>query len=295
MIWYRTIEVDGLKLFYREAGATDAPALVLLHGFPTSSHMYRGLLDALADRFHLVAPDYPGFGNSDSPPTDRFEYTFDHLAAVTERFLQASGLRQFSLYVQDYGAPVGFRIATRHPDWIQALIVQNGNAYQEGLTAAWEPIRALWRAWNPTTEAAVRSLLTRETTILQYTHGVRNVERINPDCWNLAQTGLDRPGNDMIQLALLYDYRRNLERYSEWHAYFRQHQPPTLVAWGKNDPFFGPEGARAFQRDLPNAEVHLLDTGHFALEEDGDTIAGLVRRFHDTRVCPVRRVPGPGC
>ena len=286
MTWYRTVEVDGLKIFYREAGAADAPALLLLHGFPTSSHMYRGLLDALADRFHLVAPDYPGFGNSDSPSPDRFAYTFDHLADVTERFLQACGLRRFGLYVQDYGAPVGFRIAAKHPEWIQAVIVQNGNAYQEGLTAAWEPMRALWRAWNPTAEAAVRSLLSREMTQFQYTHGVRDLARINPDGWNLAQAGLDRPGNDRIQLALLYDYRSNLEQYSKWQAYLRQHQPPTLIVWGTNDPFFSPEGARAFRRDLPNAELHLLDTGHFALEENGGVIAEPLRRFYDAHVSP---------
>jgi pimeloyl-ACP methyl ester carboxylesterase len=284
MITYRTLTVDGLHMFYREAGPVDAPTIVLLHGFPSSSHMFRELIPALSKTFHLVAPDYPGFGQSESPSIDEFDYRFDHLADVVEHFLQALGLQRFSLYMQDYGAPIGFRLATRHPEWIQALIVQNGNAYEEGITAAFEPLKPFWAERNATTEEAARALLQRETTIFQYTHGVRHPETISPDTWTVDQALLDRPGNDLIQLELLHDYPSNLRRYPEWHAYFRQHQPPTLVVWGKNDPFFGPEGAYAFQRDLTNLELHLLDSGHFALEEDAQVIAAYIQRFFTTHV-----------
>jgi pimeloyl-ACP methyl ester carboxylesterase len=284
MITYRTLTVNGLNVFYREAGPVDAPTIVLLHGFPSSSHMFRELIPALAETFHLVAPDYPGFGYSASPSVDEFSYRFDHLADVIEHFLQALGLQRMSLYMQDYGAPVGFRLATRHPEWIQALIVQNGNAYEEGISAAFEPLKPFWAERNVTTEAAARALLQRDTTIFQYTHGVRHPETISPDTWTVDQAFLDRPGNDLIQLELLHDYPSNLRRYPEWHAYFRQHQPPTLVVWGKNDPFFTPEGAHAFRRDLNTIEVHLLDTGHFALEEDGNVIAEQIIRFVTTHV-----------
>jgi pimeloyl-ACP methyl ester carboxylesterase len=276
---FNTITVDGLNLFYREAGVSDNPTIVLLHGYPASSHMYRDLIDRLSDQFHLIAPDYPGFGNSDTLPIDQFEYSFDHLADITERFLQALGLTRFSLYMQDYGAPVGFRIATRHPDWIQALIVQNGNAYEEGLTPAWQAFRNLWSDRTETTEAPVLDFLKRDTTIFFYTAGVRDRQNINPDNWNLDQYFLGQPNNAAAQLELFYDYRTNLQRYPEWHEYFRQYQPPTLVVWGKHDPFFGPEGAEAFQRDLKTTELHLLDTGHFALDEDCDAIANHIRRF----------------
>ncbi len=284
MITYRTLTVDGLNVFYREAGPVDAPTIVLLHGFPSSSHMFRELIPALAETFHLVAPDYPGFGYSASPSVEEFDYRFDHLAEIVEHFLQALGLQRFSLYVQDYGAPIGFRLATKHPEWIQALIVQNGNAYEEGISAAFEPLKPFWAERNATTEVAARALLQRETTIFQYTYGVRHPETISPDTWTMDQAFLDRPGNDLIQLELLHDYPSNLQRYPEWHAYFRQYQPPTLVVWGTNDPFFGPEGASAYQRDLKTLELHLLDTGHFALEEDGHTIAGLIQRFLTTHV-----------
>jgi pimeloyl-ACP methyl ester carboxylesterase len=276
---FHTIAVDGLNLFYREAGALDKPTIVLLHGYPASSHMYRNLIDQLSDQFHLIAPDFPGFGNSDTPPIDQFEYSFDRLADITEHFLQALRLTRFSLYVQDYGAPVGFRIATRHPDWIQALIVQNGNAYEEGLTPAWQAFRDLWSDRTETTEAPVLDFLKRDTTIFFYTAGVRDRQNINPDNWSLDQHFLDRPNNAAAQLELFYNYRTNLQRYPEWHEYFRQYQPPTLVVWGKNDPFFGIEGAEAFQRDLKTIELHLLDTGHFALDEDCDAIADRIRRF----------------
>ena len=279
MTTYNTMTVDGLNIFYREAGAKDKPTIVLLHGYPASSHMYRDLMAELSDQFHLIAPDYPGFGNSDTPAIDQFEYNFDHLADITEHFLKQLNLTRFSLYVQDYGAPVGFRIATRHPDWIQALIVQNGNAYEEGLTPAWQASRDLWKERSEATEAPVRGFLARDTTIFFYTAGTRDRQNINPDNWNLDQYFLDRPENAAAQMELFYNYRINLEQYPQWHEYFRTHQPPTLIVWGRNDPFFGPEGAQAFQRDLKNIEVHLLDAGHFVLDEEGDAIADHIRRF----------------
>jgi pimeloyl-ACP methyl ester carboxylesterase len=279
MTTYNTISIDGLDIFYREAGSKQNPTLVLLHGYPASSHMYRDLMAQLSDLFHLIAPDYPGFGNSATPPIDRFEYSFDRLADITELFLKELGLTRFSLYVQDYGAPVGFRIATRHPDWIQALIVQNGNAYEEGLTPAWQAFRNLWSDRTADTEGPAKDFLKRETTIFFYTGGIRDRQNINPDNWNLDQYFLDRPENAAAQLELFYNYRANLDLYPQWHEYFRTYQPPTLIVWGKNDPFFGPEGATAFQRDLKNAEVHLLDTGHFALDEEGEAIAAHIRRF----------------
>jgi pimeloyl-ACP methyl ester carboxylesterase len=281
---YRTIEVDGVNIFYREAGLKDRPTIVLLHGYPASSHMFRDLINQLSGQFHLIAPDYPGFGNSDAPPIDQFEYSFDHLADVMEHFLQKLGLDRFSFYIQDYGAPVGFRIAARHPDWIQALIVQNGNAYEEGFTSAWKEFRQLWGERSTESETPVRNFLKLDTTIFFYTGGVRDRQNINPDNWNLDQSFLDRPNNNAAQLELFYDYRRNLECYPEWHDYFRRYQPPTLLVWGKNDPFFSPEGAEAFLRDLPNAELHLLDTGHFALEEECTAIAQQISRFIPTHV-----------
>ncbi len=279
MTTYNTMTIDGLNLFYREVGSKDKPTIVLLHGYPASSHMYRDLMTQLSEQFYLIAPDYPGFGNSDCPPISQFEYSFDHLAEVIEQFLQALGLNRFSLYMQDYGAPVGFRIASRHPEWIQTLIVQNGNAYEEGLTPAWQAFRDLWSERSEATEAPVLNFLKRDTTIFFYTAGTRDRQNINPDNWNLDQYFLDRPENAAAQLELFYNYRQNLERYPEWHDYFRTHQPPTLIVWGKNDPFFGPEGANAFQRDLKTIEVHLLDTGHFALDEESEAIAAHIRRF----------------
>jgi pimeloyl-ACP methyl ester carboxylesterase len=279
MTSYGTVNVDGVGIFYREAGSPEAPTVVLLHGFPSSSHMYRELIPALADQFHLVAPDYPGFGNSDSPAVDQFRYSFDHLSEVMEQFLQALGLSRFSLYVQDYGSPVGFRIAARHPDWIQALIIQNANAYLEGISPALASLQSYWQNRNEETQAIAASLLTPESVKSFYTQGAGHPERLSPDAWSLDQFFLNRPGSGAIQLELLYDYRTNPERYPEWHDYFRRHQPPTLVVWGKNDPFFTVPGALAYQRDLRNIEVHLLDTGHFALEDEGDAIAAHIRRF----------------
>ena len=277
---YRTSVVDGLNIFYREAGPADAPTIVLLHGFPTSSHMYRNLIPALADRYHVLAPDYPGFGYSDSPAIDKFEYTFDHLADIVDRLLDRKGIESYSIYVQDYGAPVGFRLATRHPDRIQAIVSQNGNAYEEGLSPFWaEYLIPYWTDRNPRTEAKVAELLNIEATKLQYGAGVRDITNINPDSWAHAQAILDRPGNKAIQLELFYDYRKNPPAYPAWHQYFRDKQPPLLAVWGKNDPIFSVPGAEAFQRDNPKAELHLLDTGHFALEEDGDQIASLIHDF----------------
>lgn len=276
---YNTVKVDGLDIFYREAGRRGAPTILLLHGFPTSSQMFGELIPALADEFHLVAPDYPGFGNSSMPTADEFDYTFDRLADVIDKFTERLGLNRYSLYVQDYGAPVGFRLAVRHPERVQALVVQNGNAYEEGLRDFWVPLRAYWRERNEANAAALRRFLTLEVTRWQYTHGTRDSRRINPDNWLIDQYLLDRPGNQEIQLRLFYDYSSNPPLYPQWHAYFRRHQPPTLVVWGKNDQIFPAEGAHPYRRDLRNVEIHLLDTGHFALEEDGGVIANHMRRF----------------
>jgi pimeloyl-ACP methyl ester carboxylesterase len=272
--------VRGLKMFYREAGSKDLPTIVLLHGFPSSSHMFRDLIPQLADKFHIIAPDYIGFGYSDAPDVSNFEYTFDNLAAHVEEFLfDKLGLKKFSIYVQDYGAPIGYRIAFKHPSAIEGIIVQNGNAYAEGIGGAFDPMKPFWANRTPETEAPVRALLTLQTTIFQYTHGVRDVSRISPDSYTVDQHFLDRPGNDAIQLKLLHNYQANLPHYDEWHQFFRGRQPKTLIVWGKNDPFFTVEGAKAYLRDLPRAELNLLDTGHFALEDHGDAIAKKIVNF----------------
>jgi pimeloyl-ACP methyl ester carboxylesterase len=283
-VFYHTVRVDGLRIFFREAGACHPRTLVLLHGFPSSSHMFRNLIPALAEHFHVVAPDYPGFGYSDCPGVESFAYTFDHLEEVVEHVLDALTLQRFSLYVQDYGAPVGFRLAVKHPERIEAIISQNGNAYLEGMTSFWEAARPFWSQRTPETEQPIRGLLTPDATRWQYMHGVREPDHISPDAWTFDQWGLDRPGNADIQLALFEDYRTNPQRYAEWQAYLRHAQPPLLAVWGKNDPIFGPAGAEAFKRDLPQSEVHLLETGHFALEEDGAVIAQLMIRFLTTNL-----------
>jgi pimeloyl-ACP methyl ester carboxylesterase len=271
---YRYANVRGQKLFYREAGPRNAPTIVLLHGFPTSSHMFRDLIPKLADKFHVVAPDYVGFGYSDAPSADKFEYTFDNLAAHVEELLFNNlGLKQFSIYVQDYGAPVGYRIASKHPDAIQSVVVQNGNAYAEGIGSGFDAMKPFWAKRNAETEKPVRELLKKEMTIFQYTHGVKDPERISPDSYTLDQHFLDRAGNAAIQLDLLHNYQSNLALYDGWHEYFRKSQPGMLIVWGKNDPFFTVEGARAYLRDIPDAELHLLETGHFALEDHVDFIA----------------------
>jgi pimeloyl-ACP methyl ester carboxylesterase len=276
---HRTIQINGLDIFYREAGPKDAPAILLLHGFPTSSHMFRNLIPALADKYHVIAPDYPGFGHSAMPSVDDFNYTFDNLATVVEEFIDKVGLTRYSLYLMDYGAPVGFRLASKHPERVQALIIQNGNAYDEGLREFWKPIKAYWSDRSETNAAELRKLLTLEATRWQYTHGTRQVEAISPDNWLVDQALLDRPGNQEIQLALFYDYGSNPPLYPTWQEYFRRHQPPTLIVWGKNDHIFPADGAHPYRRDLKNLEFHLLDTGHFALEEDGATIAARIRSF----------------
>jgi pimeloyl-ACP methyl ester carboxylesterase len=279
-VTYHRAQVDGLTLFYREAGPKDAPAVVLLHGFPSSSHMFRELIARLGDKYHVVAPDYPGFGYSDAPSPDQYAYTFDHLADTVDHFLDLKGIAKYSIYIQDYGSPIGFRLATRHPERIQAIITQNGNAYDEGLSPFWaEFLYPYWKDPNPATEAKVRQLLTLDATKLQYLQGFRNPDDVSPDSYLFDQAKLDRPGNDKIQLALFYDYRNNPPLYPVWHKYLREKKPPVLVVWGKNDPVFAPAGAEAFLKDLPQAELHLLDTGHFALEEDGAEIAQIIRAF----------------
>ena len=278
----RRVNVDGLSLFYREAGSPENPTIVLLHGYPSSSFMFRDLMGRLADRFHLVAPDFPGFGNTDTPPPAEFTYTFDHLAEVTEKFLAALGLDKYSLYMQDYGAPVGFRLAARHPERIQALVVQNGNAYDEGFSPAWAPFRALWQNRTPETEAGIAAFFAPQFTQFFYTEGAREPQKLNPDAWNMDQFFIDRPVNQAANMELFYDYRNNPGHYAGWQAYFRHHQPPTLIVWGQGDPFFTVEGAKAYLRDLPKAEFHLLPTGHSALEEEGQAIAEHIRRFLPT-------------
>lgn len=284
-VLHRTVKVDGLDIFYREAGPKDAPSVLLLHGFPTSSHMFRNLIPALAEKYHVLAPDYPGFGNSSAPSITEFDYTFDNLANVIEKFTETLGLTRYSIYLMDYGAPVGFRLAVKHPERVQTLIVQNGNAYDEGLdNDFWKPIKAYWKDRTEARGNGLRSLLTLDATKWQYTHGVRNVEAISPDTWGHVQPLLDRPGNQEIQLALFYSYGSNPSLYPQWQEYIRQHQPPTLIVWGQNDAIFPAAGAHPYKRDLKNLEFHLLDTGHFALEEDGAAIATLMGNFLDKQV-----------
>jgi len=276
---YRSIDVDGLKIFYREAGADTSPALLLLHGFPTSSHMFRDLIPALADDHHVVAPDLPGFGFSDAPDRAQFKYTFDHLAGVIDRFTTVAGLARYAIYVFDYGAPVGFRLAARHPERITAIVSQNGNAYVEGLSEGWNPIQRYWKEPTPKNRAALRDFLTPEATKWQYVHGVQDESLVAPESYTLDSALLARPGNDEIQLDLFRDYASNVALYPKFQDYFRTHRPPLLAVWGKNDPFFLPSGAEAFKRDNRNAEVRFFDTGHFALETHASEIAAAIRDF----------------
>jgi len=288
-ILHKTVEVNGLDIFYREAGSKNALPIFLLHGFPTSSHMFRNLIPALSDKFHLIAPDYPGFGNSSMPKVDEFDYTFDNIAEIMDAFIQKIGLKNYSMYVMDYGAPVGYRIAVKHPERVQALIVQNGNAYEEGLREFWDPIKAYWKEKSKENADILRkNLLTIEATKWQYTNGVRNPETIAPENWFHDQYLMDRPGNKEIQLQLFYDYGSNPPLYPDWQAYFREYQPPTLIAWGKSDYIFPAEGATPYKGDLKNIDLHLLDTGHFALEEDGGLIASLIRNFLDKNVASLK-------
>jgi len=278
-IRYRNIDVGGVRIFYREAGQPNAPVLLLLHGFPTSSHMYRELIPALADRYRAIAPDLPGFGFSDAPDRSTFKYSFDHLADVIDRFTEALGLDRYALDVFDYGAPIGFRLAVRHSDRITVVISQNGNAYLEGLSDGWNPIQTHWKDPSPKNRMALREFLTPEATRWQYTHGVQTLERLSPDTWTHDAALLARPGNEEIQLDLFGDYQSNVALYAKFQEYFRTLRPPFFAVWGKNDPYFLPAGAEAFRRDNPDAEVHLLDTGHFALETHGTEIATIIRDF----------------
>jgi pimeloyl-ACP methyl ester carboxylesterase len=278
-IAYRYADVDSVKVFYREAGPSSAPKLLLLHGFPSSSHMFRDLIPRLADRFHIVAPDLPGFGQSDMPGRDTFTYTFDNIANVMERFTEQIGFDRFAMYVFDYGAPTGFRLALKHPERIAAIISQNGNAYEDGLSEGWNPIRAYWQDPSLANRDALRVLLTRETTAWQYTHGVQDTASVSPDGYSLDDFYLSRPGADEVQLDLFGDYRSNVALYPAFQEYFHKHRPPFLAVWGKNDPFFLPAGAEAFKRDMPDAEVRFFDTGHFALETHAAEIAGAISEF----------------
>ena len=276
---YRTQPVGNVDVFYREAGPVDAPVILLLHGFPSSSHMFRNLIPQLADQYRVIAPDLPGFGSTVAPQRGEYNYTFDNLAKTIDGFTEAIGLERFAIYVFDYGAPVGFRIAAAHPERITAIISQNGNAYEEGLTEGWAPIRAYWENDTQENRDALRSLLTRQTTEFQYTSGVPEdrKHRISPDSINHDQAILDRDAE--IQLDLFGDYKTNVATYPQWQAYLRQHQPPVLAIWGKNDPFFGPSGAEAFKRDVPHSQVELLDAGHFTLETHSTEVAARIRSF----------------
>jgi len=278
-IKYLTTDVDGFKVFYREAGPTDAPVLVLLHGFPSAGHMFRDLIPLLSDRYHVIAPDLPGFGQSDMPPRANFTYSFDHIAEVIDRFTEVVGLRRFAIYVFDYGAPTGFRIALKHPDRVTAIISQNGNAYEEGLSEGWTPIRAYWEEPSAANRKALRAFLKPETTHWQYTHGAADPTLVSPDGQSLDNFYLARPGADEVQLDLFGDYKSNVALYPAFQNYFRTQKPPLLAIWGKNDPFFLPPGAEAFKRDNPGAIVRFLDTGHFALETHVEEIAAAIHEF----------------
>jgi pimeloyl-ACP methyl ester carboxylesterase len=278
-IHYRGVDVNGLKISYREAGRTDAPTLLLLHGFPSAGHMFRDLIPLLADSFHLVAPDLPGFGQSDLPSRQKFKYTFENLAETIDNFTDTVGLKRFAIYIFDYGAPVGLRIALKHPERISAIVSQNGNAYEEGLSDGWNPIRAYWEDSSQANRDALRVFLKPETTVWQYTHGVSDATAVSPDGYSLDNFYLARPGADEAQLDLFGDYKSNVALYPAFQKYFRDHKPPFLAVWGKNDPFFLPAGAEAFKRDIPGAVVRFFDTGHFALETHAAEIGAAIRDF----------------
>jgi pimeloyl-ACP methyl ester carboxylesterase len=276
---FRKLNIDGLNIFYREAGEENAPAMLLLHGFPSASHMFRDLIPRLSDRFRVVAPDFPGFGQSDMPPRNGFSYTFAKIADVIERFTEIAGLDRYAMYIFDYGSPIGFRLAVKHPERVTSIISQNGNAYEEGLSDGWNPIRAYWRQPTQANRDALRSLLTLETTLWQYTHGVNDPAAVSPDGYSLDDFYMARPGAHEVQLDLLLDYADNVALYPVFQNYLRTYTPRLLALWGKNDPFFLPAGAEAFKRDVPGAVVRFFDTGHFALETHGEEIAMAIREF----------------
>jgi pimeloyl-ACP methyl ester carboxylesterase len=278
-VHFNTVDVDGLKIFYREAGDKARPTLLLLHGFPSASHMFRDLIPQLSDRYHVVAPDLPGFGMTEQPARDKFTYSFENIAKVIGRFTELLGLGKFAIYVFDYGAPVGFRMAVKHPERITAIITQNGNTYLEGVSDAFAPIQAYWNEPSQASRDALRGFLAPETTLFQYTHGVSDPNLVSPDGRNLDDYYLARPGNDEIQLDLLGNYKTNVAMYGEIQAYLREHRPPVLAVWGKNDPFFVPAGAEAFNRDVPEADIRFVDSGHFALETHAREIGAAMREF----------------
>ncbi len=278
-VHYRTVKVDGVDVFYREAGPKDGPVLILLHGFPTSSHMFRDLITRLDDKYHIIAPDYPGYGYSGAPDHNQFAYTFDNYASIVDKLTDQIGVKRYALYVMDYGAPVGFRLAAKHPDRITAIIVQNGNAYNEGIGKFWDPIKAYWETGANKEREGIRWLMLPKTTLWQYSNGFKDTSLVSPDARTLDQLFLDRPGNQEIQLDLFYDYRTNIPLYPQWQAYFRKYKPPMLIVWGKNDEIFLAAGAEPFKRDIPKVEIHMFDTGHFALESNGPEIAALIREF----------------
>ena len=283
--YHRTIKIEGLNIFYRQAGDARAPALVLLHGFPASSHQYRNLMPALADKFHVIAMDYPGFGNSDMPSPEKYPYTFDRTSEVVEAFLQKIKVTSFGLFAQDYGGPVGFRILSRNPEWLEWLIIQNTNAYEEGFTAAWDGFRtALWKKRTLETEKPLMAFLELDAIRSVYLHGHKNPEAISPDNWNMDFRFMERPGARQVQMDFFYDYRTNVELYARWQEFLRARQPKTIIFWGQDDIFFTREGGEAYLRDLPKAEMHRLDSGHFAVEDSLDYIVRNIRRFYDEKV-----------
>ncbi|MFK3796952.1 alpha/beta fold hydrolase [Pseudomonas sp. NPDC088444] len=284
VVSHHYVDVQGVKIFYREAGDPSKPTVLLMHGFPTSSFMYRELIPKLADRYHVVAPDMPGFGFSDSPDRSQYAYTFDNLAKTMDGFTEALSLKRYAIEVFDYGAPVGWRMASAHPERITAIISQNGNAYEEGLSSGWNPIRSYWNEPTQANRDALRDMLTLQSIKWQYTHGVKDPDRVAPEAYTLDAALVARPGNDEIQLDLFKDYANNVKRYPEFQAYFHKHQPPLLAVWGKNDPFFLPPGAEAFKRDIAKAQVYFYDTGHFALETHVEEIGEQIHRFLDANV-----------
>ena len=281
---HKMVTVDSLSIFYREAGDPANPKIVLLHGFPSSSHQYRNLMSTLADHFHVVAPDYPGFGNSDLPNPDKFNYTFDRLSEVIEDFLKTIGFTHFGLYMYDYGGPVGFRIITRNSEWLEWLVVQNANAYDIGFNSAWDGLRTFWKNRTSETQAPLYQFLQLDTIRQIYLYGHKDPEAINPDNWNMDYRFMERPNAQRVQLDLFYDYRTNVEMYPLWQKFLREHQPPALIFWGQNDLFFTREGGEAYLKDLPNAEIHRLNSGHFAVEDCLGEISNNIKRFHPEKV-----------